>query len=274
MLRASEFYVQQQISKSGGQPEIYEAIGLIEEYLVGDYYQSKNLRLAEWSPDRGTIYEVVLTVFTIVLSVRSLTYQAICGMVASRIGVLDHMDQIKTTAEVIAIISKTGLINIKRTGSGNHIMLDSDYEMDDIPELERHAILTDKPPVFEENYHHEFGSLILGGRANHHSDDICLDHLNRMNGIKLKLNRPFLRKYEEAPTYALDTQDKADQWDQFITNSYRTYIKLVREGNRFYLSHKYDKRGRCYVEGYHINTQGSSFKKAIVQLAQSELVEM
>lgn len=274
MLRASEFYVQQKIAEHGGQSEIGESIELLQKYLEGDYYQSKNLRLAEWSPDQGTLYEIVLTVFTIVLSMKSLTYQAICGMLACRIGVLDHIDQIKIAAEVIAIISNTGLINVKRTGSGNHILIDTDYEMDGIPELERHAILTEKPPEFTENYHSDFGSMILGGRANHHDQDICLDHLNRMNSIELKLNRPFLRKYEEAPTYALDTQKKEDQWEHFIVNSYRAYIKLVRGGNRFYLNHKYDKRGRCYAEGYHVNTQGSSFKKAIIQLAQTELVEM
>jgi len=285
MLRSEEFYVQKEIQEVGGLSEIDESIELIQEYLNKEYsytkkdgtvclFTSKNKRLAEWNPDRGTIYEIVLAVFTLTLIHQSLTYQAICGMMACRFDLQDHIDQIKTAAEVIALISRTGLIDVSRTGSGNHILISTGFEIDEIPELDSHVILTKKPPTFTENRHEEFGSLLLGGRHNHHDEEICLDHLNRMNAIELKLNRPFLRKYEEAPTYALDTQKKADQWEHFITNSYRSYIRLVRGGNRFYLAHRYDKRGRCYAEGYHINTQGSSFKKAIIQLAQTELVEM
>jgi hypothetical protein len=152
-------------------------------------------------------------------------------------------------------------------------MISTQFRIDNIPELERHGIIVDKLPEFDCNKPEGIGSLILGGKHNHHDGNLCLDHLNRMNAVQLKLNRPFLRKYEEAPTFALDTQAKKEQWESFITNSYRAYIKLVKGGNRFYLCHRYDKRGRCYAEGYHISTQGSSFKKAIIQLAQPELVE-
>jgi hypothetical protein len=277
MLRSQEFYVQKQVQEFGGLPAIDEAIELIQEYAEPSYcyYKSKNLRLAEWNPAREDIYEIVLAVFTITLSNSTLTYQCMVGMLASRFDIEDHIDAVKTAAEVTAIISKTGLINIERSGSGNYIMISTKYGLDEeLPEPERHAILMKNPPIMVSNRHLEHGgSLILGGSQNHHDGDICLDHLNRMNGIKLKLNRQFLRKYEEAPTFALDSKEKREQWEDFITNSYRAYIKLVRAGNRFYLEHNYDKRGRTYAEGYHISTQGSSFKRSIVQLADAELVE-
>jgi hypothetical protein len=274
MLRSQEFSVQKAIAESGGLSQIDESIKLIQEYLTKEYHPSKNKRLVEWNPDKGEIYEIVLAAFTLTLIHHSLTYQAICGMMACRFDLDDHVDRIKTAAEVIALISKTGLINVTRSGSGTYILISTGYQLDDIPDFDSHEIITRKPHRFTANYDEEFGSLILGGKHNHHEDNICLDHLNRMNAIQLKLNRPFLRKYEEAPTFALDTQKKADQWQNFVTGSYRTYIKLVRGGNRFHLVHRYDKRGRCYAEGYHVNTQGSSFKKAVVQLAQTEIVEM
>lgn len=282
MLRSEEFEVQRQIKEAGGLAEIDEAIELLSKYVEPNYcyYKSKNLRLDEWHPDRGELYEIVLAAFTITIcNPNGLTYQAACGMLAGRVPHKNQLDRIKTVAEVIAIISKTGLINVNRRGSGQYIMIDSDYNLDEIPELAHHEIMVNKIPELDSNWHEDFGSLLLGGRHNHHNENTCLDHINRMNSIQLKLNRPFLRKYEEAPTYTFTDKDghhsqkKADQWKYFITNSYRSYIKLVRGGNRFYLNHKYDKRGRCYAVGYHINTQGSSFKKAIVQLAQAELVE-
>lgn len=291
MLRSEEFYVQQQVAAAGGLVEIDQSIELITEHINTHFtytkkdgevkeFTSKNERLSKWTPDRGEIYELVLGVFTIILSNRALTYQALAGMLAGRFDYENHIDQVKTAAECVALISRTGLITVSRTGSGNYIMISSKYDIDDMPEPERHEILTEPPPEFTSNYHPDFGSLILGGRHNHHEGNICLDHINRMNRIELKLNRPFLRKYEEAPTFTFTnkdgshSQEKEDQWKNFIRTSYRAYIKLVRGGNRFYLNHKDDKRGRCYATGYHVNTQGTAFKKAIVQLAQTEIVEV
>jgi DNA-directed RNA polymerase len=41
----------------------------------------------------------------------------------------------------------------------------------------------------------------------------------------------------------------------------------------FHLTHKVDKRGRIYSQGYHVNTQGAAFKKAMIELAKEELIE-
>lgn len=275
MLQNNEHFVQQSINEAGGLPSIDEAIGLIESYLSTEYsYQSKNDRLAQWEPDRGEIYELVLGIFTVALSNISLTYQSICGMLAGRIPMKDHIDQIKTIAEIIAIVGQTDLIDIVKSGSGQYIMVTTSFELEDIPEPDKHEIMTEQPHPVVANRDEILGTMILGGRANYHNNEICLDHINRMNAIELKLNRAFLRKYEEAPTFALDTVEKENQWNKFIATSYRKYIRLVRGGNRFYLGHRYDKRGRSYAEGYHVNTQGSSFKKAIVQLAKAEIVEV
>ena len=48
---------------------------------------------------------------------------------------------------------------------------------------------------------------------------------------------------------------------------------MVSQGNRFYLTHKVDKRGRIYAQGYHITTQGTAFKKAMIELAEPEFIE-
>jgi DNA-directed RNA polymerase len=43
-------------------------------------------------------------------------------------------------------------------------------------------------------------------------------------------------------------------------------------GNEFYLTHRYDKRGRCYAQGYHVNPQGNDWNKAVIELAEKEVV--
>jgi len=273
MLNPAEYYVLQEINKLGGLPEIKESVNSICNYINKCYYPSKNRRLSLWNPDKGEIVELVIAIFTITLSNKSLTYQAIAGMVAGKIGLDNHTDQVKTAAEVIAIIASTGLITLTRKGSGVYIMINTTYSLEGIPEPSKHEILMEPIPAYNSNYDETMGSRILGGKINHHEGDICLDHINRVNSIKYSLNKPFLRKYEEAPTFALNTPEKRDQWELFIRTSYRKYIQIAQQGNVFYLNHNYDKRGRCYAEGYHVNTQGASFKKAIIELANKELVE-
>jgi hypothetical protein len=114
-------------------------------------------------------------------------------------------------------------------------------------------------------------SLILG-TGNHHDGDICLDVLNTMNKVALRLDTDFLSTVEETPTFELDSQDKREQWDAFKKQSYQFYELMVQCGNRFYLTHKVDKRGRIYACGYHISTMGAPFKKASIELSKEELV--
>ena len=46
---------------------------------------------------------------------------------------------------------------------------------------------------------------------------------------------------------------------------------LFMMGNEFYLTHRYDKRGRCYAQGYHVTTQGNPWNKAVIEFAHEEL---
>ena len=94
-----------------------------------------------------------------------------------------------------------------------------------------------------------------------------------MNKVALRLDTDFLSTVEEEPTFDLDTQDKEEGWAHFKKQSTYFYHMMATQGNRFYLTHKVDKRGRIYSHGYHINTQGSAFKKAMLELADAELIQ-
>jgi len=101
-----------------------------------------------------------------------------------------------------------------------------------------------------------------------------------MNQIPLKLNIAFIEACPEEPksTFikASDSPAKAaekmHQFRQFAKDSSKKYMEIINGKNRVYLNHKYCTRGRTYAVGYHINTQGASYKKASLELYNKEFL--
>ncbi|APC46039.1 RNA polymerase protein [Vibrio phage vB_VspP_pVa5] len=122
-------------------------------------------------------------------------------------------------------------------------------------------------------------SLILG-KFNHHDGDICLDTLNIANGVAMSLSIEMLKGITDSLLIPKKLQvelkrdpKRKEQYDKFMRDSADVYAYLVKNGNRFYLTHKPDKRGRKYASGYHANTQGDVFRKSIVELHNKEVVD-
>lgn len=123
-------------------------------------------------------------------------------------------------------------------------------------------------------------SIIL--RKNHHEDDVCLDHINKVNRIKFVINDDVATmianrwKNLDKPKVG-ETKDDFQRRIKAFAKYDRTAKEVIRlicaYGKEFYLTHKYDKRGRIYCQGYHINYQGAPWNKAVIELAQKELVE-
>lgn len=123
------------------------------------------------------------------------------------------------------------------------------------------------------------GSIIL--KNNHHDDDVCLDHINRANKVPLKVN-PDTARMIQNEWKGLDKKKPDEDQASFDrrVKAFEKYDRVSRDileglfvmGNEFYLTHMYDKRGRSYAQGYHVNTQGSPWNKAVVEFAEEELV--
>ena len=125
------------------------------------------------------------------------------------------------------------------------------------------------------------GSLLL--RDNHHDDDVCLDHINRMNKVRFTIDQDTatmihnrwrnLDKPKEGETRAdFDKRRKAFEKYDRTAKDVMQKISSASEDGTFYLTHKYDKRGRIYCQGYHVNYQGNPWNKAVIQLADKEYV--
>lgn len=57
---------------------------------------------------------------------------------------------------------------------------------------------------------------------------------------------------------------------KFDTDARDVIDALLLNDDGFWLTHKYDKRGRTYACAYHLNYQGNDWSKAIVEFAAAE----
>lgn len=123
------------------------------------------------------------------------------------------------------------------------------------------------------------GSVIL--KKNHHDDDVCLDHLNRVNKIKFRINHDVaqqihntwsgLDKPKEGETIQSFKMRQA-QFKKYDETCKDIFVHAEIAGGTFYLTHKYDKRGRVYSQGYHVNYQGNTWNKATIEFAEGEIL--
>lgn len=127
-------------------------------------------------------------------------------------------------------------------------------------------------------------SLILNNK--HHNSEICKEFLDIVNQVPLKLNHSVLQNYQhkidldsikekQSQGYTLSAGEAIILAEQNINqfNQQTEIAASILEDNPFYLTHKYDARGRCYAQGYHINYQGDSYCKAMIELAEPELIK-
>jgi len=67
-----------------------------------------------------------------------------------------------------------------------------------------------------------------------------------------------------------DFRKRVKAFDKYDRTSRDVLAALMAQGDRFWLTHKYDKRGRTYAQGYHVNPQGNDWNKACVEFANKE----
>lgn len=260
--------------------KVEQGVSLVNQYIKGQYYDSKMKRVAQLVG--MDIETLVMDIFIgIAYCLKPDLFTSISAQMASRLKFSDQTAAITTVAELMAVLCQTDAFDITKESKQASLTLVSRIPLSD--ELKQ-FIETSQflPPMvceplelthnYSSGYLTHNDSLILGS-GNHHDGDICLDTLNIMNRVALKLNVEFLCKVEEEPTFELESQDQIDQWQRFKKQSYVFYDLMVQQGNHFYLNHKVDKRGRAYAHGYHISTQGTAFKKAMLEFVNEEIVD-
>lgn len=124
------------------------------------------------------------------------------------------------------------------------------------------------------------GSVILNGSDYFDDKDMCLDHLNRANSVALSLSMETV--HSEEGKYIRPTRNSGEDFEDFRKRQkqsdvfYDTSVYVMESidalSDELYLTHKFDRRGRCYASGYHVNSQGTDYNKAVLQLAKKEII--
>lgn len=261
--------------------KMQDGIARIQQWMSGTYYQSKMDRIAQL---RGLDLQVlVLDIFVGISYCQTPElFTSITAQLAGRLGFSDKREAITAVAEMVAVLCQTDAFDIQKANPMASLEIVSRIPLpvslvEWIINSQHLPPMVCEPRELKHNFHSGYlthnDSLMLGGPHNHHDGDLCLDVLNTMNKVALSLDLDFLSHVEEEPTFVLDTPDKQRDWANFKKQSYCFYDLMASQGNRFYLTHKVDKRGRIYACGYHITTQGTAFKKAMLELADPEYVE-
>lgn len=124
-------------------------------------------------------------------------------------------------------------------------------------------------------------SIVLNGSPYFKNKDMCIDHLNRANKVPLELNFKVINseqgKYQK-PVRNLDEDYKKynrriKQAQTFFTISMEIMKAIAGLTDKIFITHRYDRRGRVYASGYHINTQGTDYHKAVISLHEKELIK-
>lgn len=255
-------------------------VQMLQEWMQNTYYDSKNKRLAQLQGIE--LEELVTEIFVgVAYCQRPVLFTSVTAQLAGRLRFSDKPDAIRTIAEIVAVLCLTDAYDIMKENKMASLMIVSRIQLsntlvDFITNSEYLPPMVCEPMPLTSNYSSGYlthiDSLILG-KGNHHDGDICRDVLEIVNKVPLKLDKEFLSTVEETPTFDIISQEQQELWDDFKKQSYRFYALMFEHGNRIHLTHKVDKRGRIYAQGYHITTQGTSFKKAMIELANEELVE-
>ena len=282
---------------SNFEPEVQKYIALVEEYFSQtDFsYVLKNGTKKNWDSKqerfefmRDMDLEDICWEVVVWSTIKPMvTFTEVVGKLFKKLAVSTDRQGIETSADLIALLNKTPCIEViyPRDSEEGVMMVKSninlDKDMQTYLDNQRFTLPSLVPPLVVETnscsgYETVKGSLVLGG--NHHDKPICLDHINRMNSIAFSLEPRVLKQAEPGfkakNETALENQKRYAAFKQNNVEGVSIYAKLIHQGNKFYLTNRFDTRGRSYAHGYHCSTQGDNYRKSMLILANKEIVEM
>lgn len=270
------------------------AVQLVKEYGQKEYWPSKNKRLDVAFRSSISIEEIVIEILLIILPVNGLvSIQSVAGKLGKLFAYDNVFDGIKTASEIIAVVCFSDIYDIipARESETGSLMIKSNYslERETLQKLANKKYLPPMlcpPELVESNRDNGYltkdsqESIILGKR-NHHEEYQALDVINVISQVALSLDEDVMLE-EELPKKSMDFPEEGETFEKFLTrkqshlrlaqSSREVYEQLVEQGNKFYFTWKFDKRGRMYSMGYHVNIQAASYKKALINLHQKHLI--
>lgn len=236
----------------------------------------------------------------VMMNIRDQTLANVSTQLGVTLGFQESREGITLAAEIVTVLSKTGFYILKRYSSrGSYYLVPAlRLEEEELKIAHRGMYMPPMisyPTQLKHNRDSPYftvksDSLILKN-YNHHEKNIGIDVINIQNAIPLQLSTEFLKAEKEKPTKTLaDVEEKIKElpphiqqeriiqyqkgWYMHLYQSNYIYNVMHNLGNEFFIPNKVDKRGRVYMQGYHIDPQGTSYKKASVELKRTEKIEV
>lgn len=256
---------------------IDKAVSLINDWL-GEKSPSKYKNIRKVLIKDFPWFDIVLDMITKITVSGYIPFLSL----ASMIHLTDELDKPNNTAticEILLIINSIDLFVIEQTKTNYYI-----YHCLDLPQILQDRIILScyVPPKHTVTKVRNNNGIILGSKFNRHNKPLALDVINILNEQEYILDSWFVdnhkkpwfqdkkdvSKLTEEERYKYEIQLKT--WETY-QEQLEVFIKYLKD-NPFYFEHKYDKRGRVYVRGYHFSTQGTSYEKACINLNKYEYI--
>ena len=257
---------------------------LLLTYMSGNFYESKKKRFEYvLNHPKHSLDDILMEAFYILLPLHTMTpIQGPAGQLGAYLNYDDVFDGVKTAADIFAIICKLSpLFEIVQAKNSELERMSVRCTVPYSPTInEIIKAATYLPPSITEprkvyrndhsGYLTQHGSLVLG-KGNHHKNPLAYDAINIASNVKLELDTHVISELEPYSS-DMDTTEKKLQHDAFMRESLKVFAHIIEHGNQFYFTWKFDKRGRMYSQGYHINIQSTEWHKAMINLANKEII--
>ena len=242
----------------------------------GNKNRSYAYKLREIEP-RDLATEIVIAVTR---SNKPVSIQAVMSNLVSQLDLHNDNNNVKIVGALFSQGIDTGLFDLRHSQMSDSLMVIPNIHLD--PETQAFIDKTrylDPMVCIPQKWKHNYGGGYLTitqhavlGSHNHHNEEQALDALNIAQEVEWELDE-FILEFEEEPNKKLETREQKDAHSLMAQTSELVYENMLNQGNSFYFPWRFDFRGRMYSQGYYINLQSTSYKKAILNFAKRQLIQ-
>lgn len=269
--------------------------GLADWFEKAHEFSSKTERVHQMYNHVTPVDCITETLKAVAVHTEETTIQAIAATVARELGLIEHfgdeMPAVQITAEMVCFLATlTGLYSIRITDDENGVRVKSHIDLGE-EIITRMADLIYMPPMLvpphqrkanRDSCFYKAHTAAVSDPMAQHDMALDLENLNHAGSVGFRIDvdtfaDPHLAKeidkYDLMNMTPRQIQAHADNHDLKVSNAIRLALELFELDVPFYFGRFYCSRGRQYVAGYHLTTQGDDFEKASLLFDTQEVVE-
>lgn len=261
----------------------------INAWMNKPSYPQKEESLKFLKESELVVNDLIIDILTQTLPISgAMEMTMVCGLCAHLLPYENYMESVKRMSDIVVIMANCDLYDITQANyqEGTSILVFNKYGLNDeivayINQTKFLPPMVCRPRKLKRNTDspyllHKAGSF--SRKAEPHNGDICLDSMNSFNSTAFSLDIDFLYQVEdelkENDDPKISEEQRQQDFENLVFSTNQVCVELIRSGNKFYLPNFDDSRGRKYRRGYHVNPQGNSYRKAMLNFAEPKPLEM